>query len=121
MDKKRSNINWGEMKKTKKIKFCVAGNDEFILKKYKINMQAFAEQGVPYECPECEYDMFYKSHSCTIGMGEYPIGGFRASMKRGKRWGVGMECPKCFSKSCYHLVKKDAYQLFEMIEENKKK
>jgi hypothetical protein len=109
------------MKKTKTIKFCISLSDEFILKKYKINMWAFVEQEIPYKCPECEYDMFYRSHSYTIGMGEYPLGGFRSAMKPGKRWGVGMECPKCFLKSCYHLTEKDAYQLFELIEIKKNK
>ena len=76
----------------------------------KIILDGFIEQDIPFQCPECNYDMLGAT-KYIIGYGDYPKGGFRSSMKPNQTKGLGFECPKCFTKSVCHFKENDKYLL----------
>jgi hypothetical protein len=76
--------------------------------KYKICLDGFEEQDLPYQCPDCNTELTPKN---CVGFGEYPKGGWRSQLKPNQAIGQGFECPKCFTKSCFH-ADKYSYQLY---------
>ena len=78
--------------------------------KYKIDLDGFAEQDFPWQCPESECNTEMETKD-IIGFGSYPQGGFRSKMKPNCTIGVGFECPKCFTKSVFHSSD-STYQVF---------
>jgi len=67
--------------------------------KHMIGLDGFTEQGMPYQCPECNQELRI---SDMIGMGLYPKGGYRSALRPNRNIGAGFECPKCGVKSCFH-------------------
>jgi len=54
--------------------------------KYKISLEAFIEQDLPYQCPSCCTELKTQH---MIGFGTYPQGGFRSKLKPNQTTGVG--------------------------------
>ena len=82
--------------------------------RYRIGLDGFTEQDMPYQCPVCNMELMVGD---VIGFGDYPKGGWRGSMKPNWTIGQGFECPRCFTKSCFH-ADEYSYQLY--LDVNKK-